>query len=71
MVDAASSQADGAIVRAIVALAKSLRITVVAEGVEEEAQLAFLREIGCEQVQGFLLALPGPPEAVAKAARQV
>jgi EAL domain-containing protein (putative c-di-GMP-specific phosphodiesterase class I) len=49
-----------AIVRAILALAQSLRLEVTAEGVETEAQLRVLRHYGCEQVQGFLLGLPAP-----------
>lgn len=46
------------IVRSIITLAKSLGMEVVAEGVEQEAQLAQLRELGCHAVQGFLLARP-------------
>lgn len=46
------------IVRSIVTLARSLGMEVVAEGVEQEAQLAQLRELGCHAVQGFLLARP-------------
>ncbi|MDE1183461.1 EAL domain-containing protein [Paraburkholderia sp.] len=51
---------DGTIVRAIVAMAKSLGMTVVAEGVERISQLDFLREIGCDRAQGFLLGRPAP-----------
>ena len=47
-----------AIVRAILALGKSLEIPVLAEGVETEAQLALLREEGCEEAQGYLLGRP-------------
>lgn len=50
------------IVRSVVALAKSLSMDVVAEGVEQEAQLAQLRAMGCEHVQGFLLSHPLRPE---------
>lgn len=50
------------IVRSVVTLAKSLSMDVVAEGVEQEAQLAQLREMGCGHVQGFLLSHPLRPE---------
>jgi EAL domain-containing protein (putative c-di-GMP-specific phosphodiesterase class I) len=49
---------DAAIVTAIVAMAKSLGIDVVAEGVETEQQLNYLRELGCNRAQGFFLARP-------------
>ena len=51
---------DAAIVRSILALAQSLDLEVVAEGVETAGQLAFLRLHGCEQFQGFLFGRPGP-----------
>jgi EAL domain-containing protein (putative c-di-GMP-specific phosphodiesterase class I) len=49
---------DEAVVRAIISLGHTLGKAVVAEGVETEAQLAFLRELGCDAAQGFLLARP-------------
>ncbi|MEJ2344830.1 MAG: EAL domain-containing protein [Gammaproteobacteria bacterium] len=55
---------DTAIVRSIVALGRSFGLSVIAEGVETERQLDFLREQGCEAVQGFLLAPPLPAEAL-------
>lgn len=53
---------DGAraVVSGIIALAHSLRLEVTAEGVETEQQLRSLREMGCDQVQGYLLGRPEP-----------
>jgi diguanylate cyclase (GGDEF)-like protein len=53
---------DCAIVRAIVALAHSLELSVVAEGVENIEQLAFLQEIGCNVIQGFYYSKPLPAD---------
>ncbi len=49
---------DEAITRAIVALGQALRLKVVAEGVETDAQLGFLNREGCDEVQGFLFSKP-------------
>jgi diguanylate cyclase (GGDEF)-like protein len=49
-----------AIVRAVIALGRSLRITVTAEGVETQQQLALLRTEHCDQAQGFLIGRPQP-----------
>ncbi|HAZ76741.1 bifunctional diguanylate cyclase/phosphodiesterase [Pseudescherichia sp.] len=49
---------DATIVSAIVALAKTLNLKVVAEGVETQAQQAFLTELGCNTLQGYLLGKP-------------
>jgi diguanylate cyclase (GGDEF)-like protein len=48
-----------AIVKTIIALGKSLDVTITAEGVETQEQAAMLREFGCPQVQGFLYGYPG------------
>jgi diguanylate cyclase (GGDEF)-like protein len=52
------------IARAVIALARGFGLTVVAEGVEEPAQLAWLRDAGCDYVQGFLLGKPMPAAAL-------
>jgi EAL domain-containing protein (putative c-di-GMP-specific phosphodiesterase class I) len=51
---------DASIVQAIVSLAHSLRLKVIAEGVETIAQLDFLKSIGCDQYQGFHFSRPLP-----------
>jgi len=56
--DVAHDTDDAAICDAIIALAHSLGLTVVAEGVENKKQLEFLRTRGCDQVQGYLLGRP-------------
>ncbi|MBB6523803.1 sensor domain-containing protein [Pseudoteredinibacter isoporae] len=53
------NQDDLAIVSAIISMAKSLNIEVVAEGVETEGQYQLLGELGCEQLQGYYFAKPG------------
>jgi diguanylate cyclase (GGDEF)-like protein len=55
---------DSTIVRAVIALAHSLRMQVVAEGVENAAQLAFLRAENCDEVQGYLVSRPVPADTI-------
>ncbi|MGB5831457.1 MAG: EAL domain-containing protein [Thiohalocapsa sp.] len=57
-----SSQIDREIAASIIVLAKSLGLKSVAEGVEQEDQLAILSELGCDWYQGFLFGHPEPPE---------
>ncbi|ORM69060.1 putative bifunctional diguanylate cyclase/phosphodiesterase [Pantoea rwandensis] len=55
---------DATIVSAIVALAQSLDLKVVAEGVETQDQQAFLTGLGCDTLQGYLLGKPVPPDRI-------
>jgi EAL domain-containing protein (putative c-di-GMP-specific phosphodiesterase class I) len=51
-----------ALVSTIINLARSLRLKVVAEGVETDQQAQMLRLLGCDEVQGFLYSKPVPSE---------
>ncbi len=53
---------DAAIASAIIGMAHSLKLKVVAEGVETEDQMAFLRSLGCDEAQGYLFSRPMPAE---------
>jgi EAL domain-containing protein (putative c-di-GMP-specific phosphodiesterase class I) len=59
-----------AIVNSIISLAHSLRLVVVAEGVETEQQAALLLELGCDQMQGYLFSRAVPPQQVPELLRQ-
>jgi EAL domain-containing protein (putative c-di-GMP-specific phosphodiesterase class I) len=58
--DIATDSEDAAITRAIIGLAHNLKLKVVAEGVETEDQLEFLRALGCDEYQGYLKSRPLP-----------
>jgi diguanylate cyclase (GGDEF)-like protein len=61
----AESTSDGEIVRSTVGLGHNLGLSIVAEGVEDEPSLTFLREVGCDLAQGFFIAKPMPAELLA------
>jgi diguanylate cyclase (GGDEF)-like protein/PAS domain S-box-containing protein len=65
--DAVSDPDDAAIVCTIISLAHSLKLKVVAEGVETEGQLCFLKANGCDEMQGFYFARPLPVEECGRA----
>jgi EAL domain-containing protein (putative c-di-GMP-specific phosphodiesterase class I) len=64
--DATSDPNDAEIIRAIVAMARSLELTVIAEGVETTEQLEFLQGLGCHLYQGYLHSQPLPLEGFLK-----
>jgi diguanylate cyclase (GGDEF)-like protein len=60
--DITKNDGDAAIVKAMIAMAHTLKLKVIAEGVETAQQLAFLHEEGCDEVQGYILSAPLPAE---------
>jgi diguanylate cyclase (GGDEF)-like protein/PAS domain S-box-containing protein len=60
--DATNNANDAAIVGAIISMAHQLGLKVVAEGVETEAHRALLHDYGCDQMQGYLISAPLPPQ---------
>jgi EAL domain-containing protein (putative c-di-GMP-specific phosphodiesterase class I) len=55
---------DMAITAAIIQLGHSLHLNVIAEGVEEIDQMDFLRKLHCDQIQGYIIGKPNPPDKV-------
>ena len=58
MRDIGTDPDDAAIVRAIIQMARSLRLGIIAEGVENVEQLQFLRSEGCQEIQGYYFSRP-------------
>ena len=59
-----TSPEDEAIIKAIISLAHNLNLRVIAEGVETKRQLEFLKTWGCDELQGYYISKPLPPEAL-------
>jgi diguanylate cyclase (GGDEF)-like protein len=68
--DVTTDPDDASIVVAIINLARSLKLRVVAEGVETPDQLSFLYSQGCDEVQGYHIARPMPVDAVTRVLRE-
>ncbi len=68
--DIAINTDDAAIVLAIISLAHSLRLRVIAEGVETASQLDFLRHHGCDEMQGYHFSRPLPAAELEKLLQQ-
>jgi EAL domain-containing protein (putative c-di-GMP-specific phosphodiesterase class I) len=64
--DLTTNDGDAAIVTAVIGMARSLRLRVVAEGVETAEQFAFLRTKDCDEAQGFYFARPANPDDVTR-----
>jgi EAL domain-containing protein (putative c-di-GMP-specific phosphodiesterase class I) len=67
--DISTDPEDKAIVAAIINMATSLGLQTIAEGVETAGQLAFLREQGCDEMQGYYYSRPLPADQFAEFAR--
>ncbi len=60
------NKGDNTIINTIVAMAKGLNLNVIAEGVESQTQLEYLREIDCSEAQGFLFGKPLPSDVISQ-----
>ncbi len=64
--DVTDEEESGTLVKSIIAMGQSLRLNVIAEGVETKQQLDFLRQHSCDQIQGFYLGPPVPADEFLK-----
>ncbi|HWW68477.1 MAG TPA: EAL domain-containing protein [Duganella sp.] len=64
--DMMNNSGNAAIVKAVIALGKSLGLEVIAEGVEQKEQAVYLRELGCDVMQGYLVSKPLPVDEVTR-----
>ncbi len=62
--DVTSNSDSAAVTNAIIALAKSLRLSITAEGIETQEQLDYLHQRGCDEGQGYYFSRPVPAEAI-------
>jgi len=67
--DIPEDEDDMALARAVVAMGRGLRLKVIAEGVETIEQREFLRQEGCDQLQGYLFGHPMPAEDIVELLR--
>ena len=68
--DIATNSEDAAITRAIIAMAHGLELKVVAEGVETQAQMDFLKAQQCDELQGYLISRPVPAQVFTQLLRE-
>lgn len=69
IIDVPGNKDDEHIISAIISMSHSLQLTVVAEGVETQEQLSFLKQHNCDEIQGFLLGKPGSKDVLIKHAQ--
>ncbi len=66
ILDLTADRNDAAIVKATIAIARALNLTVLAEGVETKRHFDILKSMGCDVIQGYLFSRPQPPEEMEK-----
>ena len=69
--DIPGSKEDEAIVSAIISMAESMSLDVIAEGVETDEQKVFLQQAGCNDIQGFLYAKPMPADEITQMLQEI